>query len=320
MICFAMTRSKMVTHERLLRLPEVPDVRLWSYDRIFAAHSLPRATWVFTDMDRLGFWDLELAALAYRLLETAGVKCLNDPARACQRASLLRRLRGAGLNRFGVWRVADGEWPDAWPVFLRTDSGHRGPLGDLLHDRAELEAAIDRAIDAGHPSRELLIVEYCAQPIRDGLFHKRAVFRVGETMVPTLGVFDELWSAKRGKLGVAGLALYEAELAELRENRFGEPLRPAFELGAIGYGRADFALVDGTPQVYEINTNPTIGRIREHPHPPRMEAARHCERRFAEALHGIDSPRGGKSVALDTRPFDKQRRKDSRLGTAHWTP
>lgn len=320
MICFAMTRSKMVTHGALLQIPGAPDVRLWSYDRIFATHSLPRATWVFTDMDRLGFWELELAASAYRVLAAASVKCLNDPARACQRASLLRRLRGSGFNRFGVWRVADEEWPDAWPVFLRTDSAHRGPLGDLLHDRASLETAIDRAIEAGHPSRELLIVEYCAQPIREGLFHKRAVFRVGETMVPTLGVFDEQWSAKRGKLGVAGLALYEQEFAELRENRFGEPLRSAFAIGEIEYGRADFALVDGAPQVYEINTNPTIGRVGEHPHPPRMEAGRLCEQRLVEALHAIDSQRGGKAVALDAQRFDKQRRKDVRLAPARWTP
>ena len=61
--------------------------------------------------------------------------------------------------------------------------------------------------------------------------------------------------------------LYDDEYRIIEENRHGEELRPAFEIGGIEFGRADFGLVDGRPQVYEINTNPTIATIRKHPVP-----------------------------------------------------
>ena len=36
------------------------------------ARFLPRATWIFTDFDRLSFWELELAARVYRNLIGSG--------------------------------------------------------------------------------------------------------------------------------------------------------------------------------------------------------------------------------------------------------
>ena len=93
-----------------------------------------------------------------------------------------------------------------------------------------------------------MIVEYCAEPIREGLFRKHATYRVGPAMIATLCVHQSKWVAKDGEKGIAGQELYETSTA-WSENRRGEALRPAFEAGGIEFGRADFGLVDGRPQV-----------------------------------------------------------------------
>lgn len=305
------------THRKLLDFPGMPPIRIWTYDQLFRARSLPAATWIFTDMDRLGFWELELAAHAYRALQAQGMRVLNDPAKVVHRYDLLKRLNSCGLNRFNVWRIGEIDAIDRWPVFLRTESAHRGPLSDLIGNAEQLKREIDRAIDAGHPARDLMVVEYCAEPVREGLFRKHAVFRVGDRMVTTLAVHDTHWTAKRGQLGVAGEALYLEELEKLNENPHAEKLRKAFEIGEIEYGRVDYALVSGEAQVYEINTNPSIGRVLSHPDASRIKSSRLWERNFAEALASIDTP-SGPSIKLNDKMLAKQRRRDLWMTRSRW--
>src|SRR4030095_3452020 len=92
MICFVCTAAHNYTFDRLLAFAGLPKVKVWTYDRLFRARSLPRATWIFTDFDRLNFWELELAARFHRNLVGAQQTVLNDPATVAQRFSLLRRL------------------------------------------------------------------------------------------------------------------------------------------------------------------------------------------------------------------------------------
>ena len=52
--------------------------------------------------------------------------------------------------------------------------------------------------------------------------------------------------------------MYEEEYRFVADNPFGPELRKVFDLAGIEYGRADFGLVGGRPQIYEINTNPNM--------------------------------------------------------------
>ena len=52
--------------------------------------------------------------------------------------------------------------------------------------------------------------------------------------------------------------LYDEEYEFVSTNPFAEALRPVFEIAGVDYGRVDFGLVGGRPQIYEINTNPDI--------------------------------------------------------------
>jgi hypothetical protein len=319
MICFVCTAAHRYTvTKNLPKFEGVPDFKVWSYDKLFRARSLPRATWIFTDFDRLNFWELELAARFYRNLVAAEQRVLNDPATVAQRFSLLRRLHRTGFNRFNVWSVEAEEWPERYPVFLRTQSAHRGALTDLIPDRASLEREIAAALAKGRPRRELMVVEYCAEPIREGLFRKFATYRVGPAMIANLCVHQSKWVAKDGEKGIAGQELYDDEHRIIAENRHGEELRPAFEAGGIEFGRADFGLVDGRPQVYEINTNPTIAVIRKHPFPIRIATSRLFEEKFATALAAIDTPAGGPPIKMKGTVLREQRQHDRWMTKSRW--
>jgi len=296
------------------------DFRVLTYNRALRSRSLPRGTYLFGDVDRLGFWELELAARLHRVLAGAGLRVLNDPARVLQRFALLARLHHDGFNRFSVWRVEEPARPDRFPVFLRTQSAHRGVLSDLLHDAAEVEAAITQALNRGLPIRELMLVEYCAQPVGENLFRKLATLRVGDAMISTLCVHESKWTAKYGEQGVATGALYQDEYDIVDQNRHGESLRPAFDAAGIEYGRADFALVDGREQVYEINTNPMHGRMTEHPVALRLQTDALFHERLLGATEAIDSPSVGARVRVDDEILSAQRERDRWMTRARWLP
>ena len=232
---------------------------------------------------------------------------------------MLRRLHRAGFNRFNVWSVEAEEWPERYPVFLRTQSAHRGSLTDLIPRTGQAWSARSQSPSRkGRPRSELMIVEYCAEPVRDGLFRKLAMFRVGSAMITHLCVHQSSWIAKDGERGIAGAELYDDEYRMIDENRHAEEFRAAFEIGSIEFGRADFGLVGGKPQVYEINTNPTFASIRKHPFPIRIAASRLFEDRMVAALAAIDTPAGGPPIKMKGTVLREQRQHDRWMTKSRW--
>lgn len=319
MLTFLTTAAHSYTHTVVAACSRF-DFKLLSYNRAFRARSLPRGTYIFADADRLGFWELELASRLFRLLRGSGLRVFNDPATLRQRYSMLRELHYQGYNRFNVWQADDSTRPARYPVFLRTQSAHRGTLSELLNDETQIQTAISAALAKGLPMRELILVEYCAEPLRPGLFRKLATFRVGDRMVSTTCVHESHWSAKYGELGIAPQDVYDDEYAIVNENRWGEPLRKAFEIAGAQYGRADFALVQGVPQAYEINTNPMHDRITSHPFPIRVKADALFYQRYFDAVCEIDSDASGKAVALDDEVLALQRKRDRFVLRGRWLP
>jgi len=302
LIVILTTGSHRYTHRVLARERRL-DVKLLSYEEVFRLRRLPRATYVFTDMDRLGYFELEQAGLLYGQLRRAGLMTLNDPTRVSQRFKLLRQLKREGINDFDVWSLNDAAPPDRFPVFLRTASAHRGVLSGLLANQEALDQAIGAALEQGLPQRELLAVEYCAEPVAPGLFRKLSLYRVGERMITGTCVHDNQWVAKNGVKGIATEALYDDELRMVRDNPHGELLRRVFTLANIDYGRADFALVGGRPQIYEINTNPMLAPPQPHPVKARVESSTLAHENLIAAFAAIDSAgaRGHIEVSLHPR-------------------
>jgi hypothetical protein len=295
----------------------VPGFRTMDYASALHARGLPRATYLFCDVDRLSYWELELAARLYRQLKSSGVRVFNDPARVRQRYALLRTLKDRGLNRFDVWLPDHGQEPDRFPVFLRTQSAHRGPLTDLLQNSEAARSALSDAIAQGHARKDLMFVEYCAEPTETGVFRKLSVFKVGDAIVPSLAVHESKWAAKYGEIGIAGDAGYIDEHKLVVENRFAAAMAPVFDVSEIQYGRADFALVGGSPQTYEVNTNPSIKAMSEHPSALRMEAQRVMLDKLKNAFEAIDSPPGA-SIVIDDPVLAHQRRRDRLYPYIRW--
>jgi len=295
-IVFVLTAEHAYTHKALLA-PDIPvRVRLLTYAELLRAKTIPRATYVFTDMDRLSLWDLRIAAGAYRRLHSHGLRVLNDPARVTSRWGLLRRPHLAGINNFDAYRAEESVRPRRWPVFLRTEGDHLGPASDLLHSLDQLQATIDRFVSQGAPLPSLLIVEYSAQPVRPGLYRKFGSFRLGRAEFAHTCVHDDHWIAKTGKLGITPPEIYDGEHRIVRDNPHGRSVAAGFDIAGIGYGRADFGLVDGKVQIYEINSNPDVVFGDDHPSPVRRESYRIFKQHYLDALSTIDTPDAGDSI------------------------
>lgn len=300
MIRFVVTRHHDFTLRSTRRDPAAPPIQVMTYDQLIAARRLREMTTVFTDLDRLSSHDLELSALIHRSLAAAKVPALNDPARVKTRYALLRSLHEAGINDFNVYRVDEERLPKRYPVFVRRDSGHGQPLSGLLEDREQLIRAIDAAVEAGAPASNLLIIEYAAEPVLPGVFRKLAVSRIGDRLGPQPSVHDDQWLVKYGKLGVATEALYEEEWQFFRDMPHAEDLWRAFEIASIAYGRADFGIVGGRVQIYEINTNPTVHSDTAHASQTRQRSLHYAWQLHIDRLRDLDAKyRGSGSVDLN---------------------
>jgi hypothetical protein len=260
-----------------------------SYDGILRRTELPLGAYIFTDIDRLGVWELELASILYRTLQAGGARVLNDPARVLTRFDMLRTLYEKGLNRYQVWRPYLDEWPDRYPVFVRRNAFHSGVLSELIHDKSGLEKVLDEKRREGIPDSNVIVVEYAAQSDPNGLFRKFSVYRVGDRYFNDLSVNQKNWEVKYGESGVASEAIYQLELDMMNQVPFKSLIRKVFDIAHIEYGRLDFGLVDGCPQFYEINTNPTLRlSMKSHPFPQRMESHRIYAANFRTAVRALD--------------------------------
>jgi hypothetical protein len=292
MIRFLHTYGHDYTHAQVKASPLAPVIEQRDYDRLFRDRFAPQATHVFTDMERLGFWDLELAAALYLRMKNAGLRVLNNPALFKNRAALLRALHDSGLNDFNAYSVPEIADIRRYPVFLRRQQDHRAPLTDLLANRSEAEAAVAAAIASGIPEQNLVLIEQLAEPVRPGLFRKLAAFRIGDQIVPHISVHDRTWLVKYGHKFDNIEDLYQEEHGFLQTNPFASHLMKAFQLAGIEYGRADFGHFGGRLQIFEINTNPHVATDTDHPSATRIASMTLAWEKYHEALHHLDQPTG----------------------------
>jgi hypothetical protein len=287
LILIVTTADHADTHQELPA--EDANARVVSYDELASSKKLADATYVFTDLDRLPTWFVLKAALLYRNLKSRGLTVLNDPAKVLGRYGVLRALHRSGFNQFNAYRVEERVMPQRWPVFLRMEGAHSMPLSPLLQNRQQLATAVRRAVSEGFPLTAMLIVEYAGEPAWPGVFRRLSVFKIGDRLIGCPCAHDDNWIVKYGKRGVAPPEAYEEEYAIVESNPFGEAVRPAFEQAGIDYGRVDFGLVQGRPQIFEINTNPQL-HLRPDPSPiaRRNDSMELFRRNYLEAVMELD--------------------------------
>jgi len=292
-ILFATSEEHRYTHDGLDGERDDLDVRVAAYEELLGRRGERGITYVFTDFDRLSLWRLAQAAALFRELKQQECRVLNDPARVPNRFGLLRLLHHKRVNAFNAYRVDELMLPQRWPVFLRMEGSHSKPLSRLLNNAEELRESIGRAVKMGAPASALLIVEYAAEPVRPGLFRRLSVFRVGARLLGYTCAHETNWIVKYGTPGIAPPELYEEEYAIVRDNPYGDAMRRCFDLASVEYGRIDFGLVEGRPQIYEINTNPHM-QLRPEPSPMarRNDSNDLFRENYLDALRALDAGQG----------------------------
>jgi hypothetical protein len=272
----------------------LPVFRTTSYERLFGSWRVPRATYIFADIERLAPWELRLAADLYRSMTAAGLRCLNDPARAMARVELMTALHRAGINPFAVYRADEDPRPARFPVFLRSENDHLKPDAELFHDQAALDRGVDRLRTAGIPVRGMLVVEQASAPYRDRLWAKWGTWQIGDATVVEHIAVDDIWLVKTGDHAKVTESVAADEHDAVVSNRFAPAVAAAFRIAGIEFGRADHAEVGGRTVVYEINTNPYSGPFVPDRNPLRRETQLTARGRIADALAAIDTPQGGR--------------------------
>ncbi len=68
--------------------------------------------------------------------------------------------------------------------------------------------------------------------------------------------------------------------------------------------------IDGRLEVYEINTNLTIGRVRKHPFPIRIESSQLAHEQFARALKALIPAELPRKIGIGDAVLAGQRNRD----------
>jgi hypothetical protein len=236
-------------------------VKILTCDEIAVHQKVPLASYVFMAIDQMSPTEKEIATQCWEgLSETRSeIKLINHPARVLLRHNLLKLCFERGRNSFRVYRASEFLHCRRFPVFLRRNLDHNGSVTPLLYTRGELGRALAKSLYLGYRLRDLIIVEYCDTADPSGTFRKYSAFIVGDRVLPHTLMHSTLWITKsQGRLIDASTAREEIEY--VRNNPHGQWLRETFALAKISYGRIDYGLRDGKPQLWEINTNPTIIR------------------------------------------------------------
>jgi hypothetical protein len=148
-----------------------------------------------------------------------------------------------------------------------------------------------------------MVIEYCADEIRPGVWRKLGAFRIAGRSFMHTTVVDYGWLAKTGDPDrLAKDPMLETYLKEefelLDRTDFLPTVDMAMAIAGIDYGRADFGLVGGRPQIYEINTNPVLGLDGPRPFAARLANHAKADKRVLDAIAELDSD--GPEVKFDS--------------------
>lgn len=119
------------------------------------------------------------------------------------------------------------------------------------------------------------------------MYRRYSAYRIGDRVFADELLVSPRWSVK-GAVSKHTPEIMAEELRFLHANPHEAILHNAFALGNIDFGRADFNVVDGRVQVYEINTNPVYGIIPKDDGRDQMRAF--VRPMIVDAFRRLDTP------------------------------
>ena len=237
-------------------------MRVVNYEAVAHMRRLPLGTWVFTELDQLDEPRRELATLVADRLEAQGprVRMLNDPRQVRLRADLLRAAHEAGANEHRAFPAATAPTDSLrYPVFVRFANQHFGNLTPLLDSPGALADGFASLAADGIAREDLLVVEFADTRTEEGIYRKYSAYNVGGRIIAKALEQSRDWMVK-WEHRVFDRRRADEELEYCQSNPHEDWIREMFRLARIDYGRIDYGVLQGRPQLWEINTNPTIGR------------------------------------------------------------
>jgi hypothetical protein len=275
-------------------------VRIVEYELLPSTKAIPASSAIFAAVDQIGPTGRAVASAIGHRLQHRGLTVFNDPERVLCRYDLLEALHAAGINRFRARRASESLTGLRYPVFVRQEHRHDGGLSGILPNAQSLRRALTEYVLRGYRRADLLVVEFCDPRGADGLYRKYSALRIGERMLPRHVHVSDFWVSKSGNSLVNEDTINE-ERRYFDERPHDVWLWEVFRIARIEFGRIDYGIVDGVPQVWEINTNPTLTRSDRHPRlemHERFRAMMEVTRvafhtQFLEALRAIDVPNVG---------------------------
>jgi hypothetical protein len=261
-------------------------MRFLFYDDLVHTQQARPGTYIFSDLETLSPGQLQLAIEFDEQIPQAGSKfrVLNHPAGVLRRYDALSRLYAEGVNSFRVVRACDSLEGIRFPVFLRRGDDHRGNLTPLLQDQAALDRGLKYVRLQGNRLADILVVEFCDTSDPAGVFRKYSAFVVDKKVLPRHLLFGRNWNLKKPSLKTDELD--QEQMTYLQTNPHHEFVADAFRRTNIDYGRIDYAVLGSAPQVWEINTHPTVAKLAD---------------RLTEAFEAIDISGDGGPISLSFR-------------------
>lgn len=275
-----------------------------TYHELLQGKPVQLGAFVFLDRERMNPYQRNLAIQIWNRLAAHGskVRLYNDPARQLGRAELLTRLHEKGINDYRAYSLTDVGPHVRFPVFVRLDSDHMGPRTGILDSMAELEREIDRLVLQGLDPDDLIVIEFLNVANAEGLYRRYGALRIGPMISCNHVYLSENWIGKSDTAIMNEVTREESENYYLSNPQV-DMLMPIFDLAGIQYGRIDYALVDGRPQIWEINDNPQYGPGQSSPF---HRLKRH--QRWAEGFAALDEGlEDGQPITIPARDLDLHR-------------
>jgi len=264
-----------------------------SYERLFKLRELRSGTYIFVDIEHLPSKTAERAAKYWRELENSGlpVRLYNHPLKVMRRFELLRNLHDKNYQRWNVYHITDLRWPSRYPVFLRRENNHDGPITGLISNRRELEQEIKLLVENGYCREDIIITEFCDTKGSDGYYKKFGALLIGGRIIRRHIFFNKTWMIKlpptREELSLQGENSLQEEMDYIQSKSHEEAILKTFNLARIDYGRIDYGMLNGQMQVWEINTLPRlITRVED----TRAQVHKYFLKEYLKALEEIDLP------------------------------
>jgi hypothetical protein len=271
-----------------------PRMRVVTYESLLAGREqLPEqgGVYIFTNLGLVNAMSQQarsaICDLHDRLVETRGAnKVLNDPARSLRRYDLLKCMYERGINTFDAFRASDASIRPRFPVFVRDEMRNELGLPVLAADAVQYASLLRGTRWIAGSLAGYMTVEFCDTKDSAGIYRKYGAFIVGDRTVPRHILFSRNWHIRSDDL--VEPAMVEEELRFLDTNPHSEALLECARLARVSYGRVDYALLDGRPQIWEINSNAGLVFEPAFDRSLRQPVHRNFVEMFAAAMAALD--------------------------------